>query len=320
MYNLIKFLAVMTVMFSCGTKMPTKTFFKYSDKIINVPEPFADGIVSTKYSSEFDLCFTPDGKSVYFTRRTGNEKQKIWKSTLSKDVWTSPELCSFSTDRDETPFITNDGKTLYFGSTRIINGRPSKGNFDMSIWKVKWNGKDWKNPTPLGNEINAVQQEKEEWPSSNESFIFTNNGTNFLYTTMLRGKKTIEIYQTAIKGKSFTMPVKISGIFKNEKLWKSSAIISPDENYLLFSSYEAEGGMGGEDIFICKKTKSGWTEAKSIGPLVNTKGKEGSPRFSPDGKYFFFGRELRESPAKDGLWDIYYVETKYLNFEVLFNK
>lgn len=109
----------------------------------------------------------------------------------------------------------------------------------MSIWRVEWNGKDWKNPSPLGNEINTVQQEKEEWPSSNENFIFTNDGANFLYTTMLRGAKTIEIYQTVIKGNSFSTPVKIDSIFKNENLWKSSAVISPDGNYLLFNSYGA---------------------------------------------------------------------------------
>lgn len=319
MNNVTLFLAAMTLLYSCGKQIHTKTYLKYSDKIINVPEPFAAGIISTKDNSEFDLGFTPDGKSVYFTRRTGNEKQKIWKSTFSNNVWMRPELCSFSTDRDEAPFVTPDGKTLYFGSTRPIDGRPSKGNFDMSIWKVEWNGKNWKNPRPLGNEINAVQQEKEEWPSSNESFIFTKDGANFLYTTMLRGTKTMEIYQTAIQENSFNTPVRIDSIFRNESLWKSSAVISPDGNFLLFNSYGAAEGFGGEDIFICKKTKNGWTKAKNIGNLVNTTAEEGSPRFSPDGKYFFFGREFRENPEKDGIWDIHYVETKYLYFEILFN-
>ncbi|MBK8080219.1 MAG: PD40 domain-containing protein [Saprospiraceae bacterium] len=70
---------------------------------------------------------------------------------------------------------------------------------------------------------------------------------------------------------------------------------------------------------MSKKTTTGWTQAKSIGNLVNTKAEESSPRFSPDGKYFFFGREYRQNPTEDGIWSVYFVETAFLNFENLFN-
>lgn len=88
---------------------------------------------------------------------------------------------------------------------------------------------------------------------------------------------------------------------------------------ILFNSYDAEGGIGGEDIFISKKTTDGWSMAKNIGTLVNTKAEESSPRFSRDGKYFFFGREVKETPEKDGIWSIYFIETKYLQFDKLFD-
>ena len=67
-----------------------------------------------------------------------------------------------------------------------------------------------------------------------------------------------------------------------------------------------------------KKTATGWTKAKSIGNLINTKAEESSPRFSRDGKYFFFGRESRTNPEKDGIWSIYYIETKALKITELF--
>lgn len=297
-------------------KVPLRT--AYASETIDKPRILAEGIISTKDASEFDICFTPDGKTAFFTRRVGNEQQKILQSTFENGLWTKPIQLPFSTDRDETPFFAPDGKTLYFGSARPIDGRPSKGNFDMNIWQVEWKKKEWRNLKPLKPNIDAVQTEKEEWPSSNENFLFSLDNKNFIYTTMLRGDKVIEVYKTTRKGNEFTQPEKITGLFKNEKSWKYSAVFSPDGQYLLFNSYEAEGGVGGEDIFITKKTALGWTKAKSIGNLVNTKAEESSPRFSPDGKYFFFGRETRKNPNEDGIWNIYFVETEYLNFESLF--
>lgn len=310
---------VLIVISSCATKTPKRTILDYSDRVVSKPELFAEGTISTNDNNEFDISFTPDGKTAFFTRRIGNEKQKLWQSTFKKGNWTNPIQLPFSKDRDETPFFSPDGRTLYFGSSRPIEGRPTKGNFDMNIWQVERNGNKWSNPKPLSESINVVQVENEKWPSSNENFIFSIDNINFIYTTMLRGEKLIEVYTTTKKGDEFSQPQKVSGLFKSDKYWKYSAVLSPDGQYLLFNSYGAEGGVGGEDIFISKKTANGWSKAKSIGDLVNTKAEESSPRFSPDGKYFFFGRELRQNPEKDGIWSIYYMETKYLNFELLFN-
>ncbi len=304
---------------ACTTNKETNETLKYTDRTISTPEKFADGIISTSVASEFDICFTPNGKTAIFTRRIGSNKQKLWQTTFEKGVWTNPTQLPFSTDRDETPFFSQDGKTLYFGSARPIEGRPSKGNFDMNIWQVKWLNNKWGNPQPLSSSINAVQEDKEEWPSSNENFIFSLDNENFIYTTMLRGQKVIEVYKTTKKGNEFTKPEKITGLFQNEKSWKYSAVFSPDGQYLVFNSYQAEGGVGGEDIFISKKTSNGWTKAKSIGNLINTKAEESNPRFSPDGKYFFFGRVYRQNPDEDGIWSVHFVETAFLDFETLFN-
>ncbi len=315
--NIIFFLLL--TLGACMANKKTDEPLKYSDRTISKPEKFAEGIISTDGASEFDICFTPDGKTAFFTRRIGSEKQKLWQTTFENSVWAKPTQLPFSVDRDETPFFSQDGKTLYFGSARPIEGRPSKGNFDMNIWQVEWVNNKWGNPKPLHSNINAVQEDKEEWPSSNENFIFSLDNENFIYTSMLRGEKVVEVYKTTKKGDEFTKPEKITGLFQNEKSWKYSAVLSPDGQYLVFNSYEAKGGVGGEDIFISKKTSNGWTKAKSIGKLINTKAEESSPRFSPDGKYFFFGRAYRQNPKEDGIWNVFFIETAYLNFENLFN-
>ncbi len=305
---------------SCGTKFIPQTNTLYSDSTISFPIVFAEGVISVKDKSVFNLAFTNNDHTVYFTRRQGNEKQKIYFSNFKNKKWTEPKIASFSTDRDEAPFITPNGKTLYFGSQRPIPEMENKGNFDMNIWETNWIRNEWSEPMPLSDIINQVQVEKEEWPSSNQNSIYTYDEVDFYFATMMRGTKTIEIYQTKKVKKGFSKPNKVVGLFENDKYWKSTPIISPDGNYLIFNAYETPIGNGGEDIYVSKKTKNGWSMAKNIGNLINTKAEEASARFSKDGKYFFFSREIKDNPTKDGIWSIFYVETKFLQLETLFNK
>jgi len=315
----ILILTVILTITACATKITKRTTLNYSDRVISTPELFAEGIISTKDKSVFNLTFTNDGKSIYFTRRQGNEKQKIYFTNLVNNKWTEPQIVSFSTDRDENPFVSPDGKTIYFGSARPISNRPNKGNFDMNIWKTEWSDNIWSDPIPLSETINQVQIEKEEWPSSNENSIYSSNGIDFFYATMLRGTKTIEMYQTKLINNKFSKPLKLDDFFDDDKYWKSTPTISPDGNYLIFNAYGVPSGEGGEDLYVCKKTTDGWSKAKNMGALINTSSEEAGANFSKDGKYFFFARELKETPDKDGIWNIYYVETKYLKLDQLFN-
>ncbi|OZO45567.1 hypothetical protein CGU37_28795, partial [Pseudomonas fluorescens] len=110
----------------------------------------------------------------------------------------------------------------------------------------------------------------------------------------------------------------INGIFEDDKTWIYSAVLSPNGEYLVFNSYDAPGGTGGEDVFISKKTVDGWSKAKPIGSLINTKDEESSPRFSRDGKYFFFSRAENLGNYEYGEWSIYFIETESLHLENLF--
>ena len=315
MKSLTIFLIFITFgLFSCKTRQNIP-MINYSKESISTPIPFAQGIISTDENSEFDLTFSTDGLKTYFSRRKPNERQMIYESDFENGNWTTPKLSEFSNDRDETASISPNGKYFFFGSERQIPNKPNKGNFDMNIWMMEKTKVGWSKPKPLPEPINQVQIEKEEWPSSNNNFFFTNDNKTYYFTTMKRGTKSIKLYETKFNGKYFTEPKTINGIFEDEKFWIYSAVISPDGKFLIFNSFQAPGGEGGEDIFVSKKTENGWSKAKSIGKLVNTKDEESSPRFSRDGKYFFFSRAKNFGNYEYGEWSIFYVETKYLNLD-----
>lgn len=313
------YIILLTALFgiaSCKTEQKIPTI-EYSKEVVSKPIPFAEGIISTTENSEFELTFSIDGLKTYFARREPKGKQMIYVSDFDNGKWTKPRLAEFSNDRDETALITPNGKFLFFGSERPIPNQPNKGNFDMNIWMMEKTDNGWSEPKPISEPINEVQIENEEWPSSNNNFLFTNDNENFYFTTMKRGTKTIKLYETKFNGKDFSEPKVVEGIWDDEKYWVYSAVISPDGKYLIFNSFDAPNGAGGEDIFVSKKTSNGWSKAKSIGNLVNTKDEESSPRFSRDGKYFFFSRAENKGNYEYGEWSIYFIETEYLNLDNL---
>lgn len=310
-------LFVAVILIGCSSDKGTDEL-NYADGSLLEPTLFGQGVISTPGASEFDLTFTPDGKTVYFTRRLPNEKQKIYTANWVDGKWSAPTLATFSTDRDEAPYISPNGELFFFGSERPISNQPNLGNFDMNVWMMRATEAGWSAPEPIGAPINAVQEEGEEWPSSNNNLLFTHDNSTYYFTTMLRGTKAVKLYSTTYDGTSFSAPVEVSGLFDDEQFWIYSAVLSPDGEYLIFNSYGAPGGVGGEDIYVSKRVGSGWSAAKGIGALINSTDEESSPRFSRDGKYFFFSRAANLGNFEYGEWDIYIVETSALNLAALF--
>lgn len=85
------------------------------------PRLFAPGIVSTEFM-ETSATFTPDGKTVYFTRSDFQfTDNTILKSHFSSGKWREPEVASFSGIwRDSEPHVAPDGNKLFFVSNRPV--------------------------------------------------------------------------------------------------------------------------------------------------------------------------------------------------------
>ncbi|AFD06212.1 OmpA family protein [Solitalea canadensis] len=63
--------------------------------------------------------------------------------------------------------------------------------------------------------------------------------------------------------------------------------ITPNGKYLYFSS-DMPGGLGGTDIYYCKRNlDGGWDAPQNLGVVINTAGNERFPRFSADDTFYF---------------------------------
>src|ERR1043166_8132319 len=93
---------------------------------------FGEGVVSTgEYESH--PAFTPDGRTLYFVRSNPEFTDwTIYVTEYADGRWSAPKVAPFSgKHRDADPFITADGKQLYFISDRPLDDKPKK---DMDIW------------------------------------------------------------------------------------------------------------------------------------------------------------------------------------------
>ena len=96
-----------------------------------VPSPalFAEGVVSTP-DDEFGAAFTPNAKTVYFTKRTPTTNTPplsfICVSRMRDGRWQEPEIAAFSGEHNDLgPALSPDGARLFFASDRPMPGAPA---------------------------------------------------------------------------------------------------------------------------------------------------------------------------------------------------
>ncbi|MGE0090211.1 MAG: TolB family protein, partial [Bacteroidales bacterium] len=123
-------------------------------------------------SSETFACTSFDGKTLYYTsnRPGGFGGFDLYKSELdASGDWTSPVNLGSTINSafdETTPFITEDGKTLYFSS----EGHFNIGGFD--IFTSQKNGENWNQPENLGFPFNTTDDDVFFFPLKNGEIAY----------------------------------------------------------------------------------------------------------------------------------------------------
>lgn len=83
----------------------------------------------------------------------------------------------------------------------------------------------------------------------------------------------------------------------NSHRHEDSANLSPDGLTLTFASDGLEGGFGNYDLWQTTRVSrdAPWLEPENLGPVINSRGGEGSATFSPDGLELIFDRGCCET-------------------------
>ncbi|MFD1017123.1 OmpA family protein [Winogradskyella rapida] len=213
----------------------------------------AEGKLNTKYHEGL-VSFTPDGKTMYFSRESYFEKdyQKdsissarfsqvyLFKATKLGDEWDTVESLAINSENYsvKNPSVSADGKTLYFSS----NMPGGYGNYDIYKAEINADGTVGE-PVNLGQKVNTEAQEMFPFISSNNTLYFSSNGH--------LGLGGLDVFYTKeVDGKLAT--VRNVGIPINSNADDFAFRIDEEKNEGLVSS-NREGGQGSDDIYEFKK-------------------------------------------------------------------
>jgi outer membrane protein OmpA-like peptidoglycan-associated protein/tetratricopeptide (TPR) repeat protein len=200
---------------------------------------------------------------------------------------------------DYAPVISADETVLIFTSRRpnTTGGQKDETHqyFEDIYIATKDSNSNWSKPVNIGSNINTAGHDASVGLSADgqELFVYKNEGNGDIYYSILSGDK-------------WSAPKKMPASINNPKTWEPSASITPDERIFFFSS-DREGGLGGRDIYVCKKLSNGqWALPRNLGPKINTPYDDDAPFIHPDGKTLYFSSKGHNSMGGFDIFSVQY--------------
>ncbi len=198
---------------------------------------------------------------------------------------------------DYSPVLSIDESTIYFTSRRI---RKDSSNYYI---KDVSDGKHYED-IYVSHNYDGVWTEPELLGINTEGHeatvnISTDGQTLFIYKD---DDGDGNIYISNLEDGEWSIPSKLGSDINLESR-ETHAHISPDGDFLYFVS-DRKKGLGGQDIYMCKKLPNGeWAKAQNIGDVINTPYDEDGVFIHPDGKTMYFSSKGHNSI---GAYDIFY--------------
>ncbi len=273
----------------------------YRAELMANPVPFEPVKVEglNTMDPEYLPFISPDNEFCFFTRRYDEFKkgeltpksvekfmfsQRDSTGNFDKGIPMPSPFNQSSSNNEGGPTITKDNRVLFFTYNY-------DGNFDLyySVWTID----GWGPIMNMGDKVNDPKQ----WDSQP---TISSDGSELYYASYRDSVfMTSDIFRTRLVNGEWTeperMPFNTNG---NEK----TPFIHPDNRTLYFAS-DSLKGMGGYDIYVVRKDKSGtWGEPENFGYPVNTGGDEVGFIISTDGKKGYFASN---TIINTGGYDIY---------------
>jgi Tol biopolymer transport system component len=242
---------------------------------------FAPGVVST--GDVFASTFTPDGRTVYFTRVRPDAPFAIMRSSLNGGTWSAPAIVPFSGQyRDLDPALSPDGRRLYFSSYRPTGATPADTATRADTWYVDRDGDGWGAPRRIAEPVNSAAIDM--YPSP------TRAGALYFDSFRSAGGQRL-VYRAASDGRGGWSTPELLPPTINADSGASNLYVDPDERYVIFATRKPDG-FGGADLYISWRDGTAWTAPLNLGPRVNTENVEFCPSVSNGGRVLYFTRAI----------------------------
>lgn len=201
---------------------------------------------------------------------------------------------------DYSPTISLDGKSLYYTSRR-----PWK-NGETDIYRDMMFNHFPEDIYESNNEGPNIWTTPKLLPLSSERYneatvsVSADERRLYVYKDSLGGG---DLFYSDIDDGNFNKINHIEDKRINSDAWEPHCTVTPDLQYMYFSS-DREGGFGGRDIYRITRLPNGeWSDPINLGPTINTPFDEDSPHIDVNNKTLYFSSNGDKSM---GGFDIFY--------------
>ena len=255
----------------------------------------AEGLMSHISSAlnDYNLSMDKNERRMVFGRSEAEFRNaKIFTAERRGQRWSMPRPISFSDERysDSDPWLTPDGKTLFFISDRPAPDRAS-GRKDYDIWQSQLNGGKWSAPVRLGPTVNSAGQEL--GPE-------LHNGVLYFSSARRSGAGGLDIYRARFNEAGFEQAEMLPGPF-NTASSESDFTLSDDGRAAMFWRSNGERGV----IHISYNDQGAWSQPTPLPAAINAGPFNFTPSFSRGGTHVRYASTLKRSGQASGLADLY---------------
>ena len=232
------------------------------------------GISSPEFESH--AAFDPRTGELYFVRSSPEfAGWRIFVSRCTDTGWSTPEPPTFAGDGEEAdPYFTSDGRSLYFISTRSVDGVKQT---DLDLWRIdRDDAGAWSAPTRLPDLVNSPATEWFPRPGSDGWLYFGSNRPG--------GFGGNDIWR-ARSGAAGAWTVENLGPAVNTAGDEFEPLPAPNGSRMIV--------MADGDLYEVLRTPTGWAPRTKLGLDVNAEGMEVGAVFSPSGRSLLFARDTQ---------------------------
>ena len=252
------------------------------------PEIFARSVISLPVSVAAP-AFTPDGRTVYFHRKEG-EQRTIYVSSKIGEIWSAPVVASFAEQWiNIEPAIAPDGSYMIFASNRPVerNGKVLDGNWGNkaepgrggNLWRMDRAGSGWSPPRRLPAEINQGSSVFAPAVSGDGTLLFMKPGVDGRF----------HLFEAYPRGSGYDVqPLPFSN--DGDGISDYDPAIGKDGSYLLFCSTRDQAQ--GSAIYIAfRKADGAWSTPQRLPEALNSASDVTELRLSPDETRIYFAHD-----------------------------
>ncbi|KRD75812.1 hypothetical protein ASE43_13320 [Lysobacter sp. Root983] len=237
--------------------------------------------------NDYNLSTDAAQTLMVFARSEANFKEsRVWFAAREGSGWGDAAVASFSDPRyrDSDPWLTPDGRMLYFVSNRPVSGEAP--NTSLDIWRVVREDGRFGEPEHLA----ALASEGEELgPELHDGWLYFNSSRK-------GGPAKLAIYRARMDGDGFAAPQALGAPFNNGTI-QGDFTLSSDGALALF--WSQRGDSADADLFAACRTRDGWSAAVRLPPPINAPGMDFTPSLSADGRELRFASMRKSAQADD---------------------